>query len=144
MKFRSKFNHGFTIIMAIYKVLFEKLYTILTLLMMGPFFEVAHGLGGPKKPPSLKYVLHILQWWHLAQLYHTQRRSKKYISRDTPLEFYWHQHFFTKNQQILLYQEIQIQIAFEHLICNSFNFFESLKAFLIMVGILMMSAKLAR
>ena len=29
-----------------------------------------------------------------------------YESRDTPLEFYWHQHSFTENQQILLYQEI--------------------------------------
>ena len=38
LKFRSKFNHGFTIIIAIYKVLFEKFYTILTLLMMDLFF----------------------------------------------------------------------------------------------------------
>ena len=29
LKFRSKFNHGFTIIIAIYTVLFEKLDTIL-------------------------------------------------------------------------------------------------------------------
>ena len=28
-------------------------------------------------------------------------------SRDTPLEFCWNQCFFTENQQILLYQEIQ-------------------------------------
>ena len=69
--------------MAIYKVLFAKLYRILTLLMMGRFFESADGLGVPKKPPSLKYVLHILQWWHLAQLYHTQRRSKKYKNHVT-------------------------------------------------------------
>ena len=82
-KFRSKFNHGFTIIMAIYKVLFEKIYTILTLLTMGLFFGAAHGLGGPKRLPSLKYVLHILQWWHLAQLCITQRRSKKYINHVT-------------------------------------------------------------
>ena len=47
--------------MAIYKVLFEKLYTILTLLTMGLFFEAAHGLWGTKRLPSLKYVLHILQ-----------------------------------------------------------------------------------
>ena len=66
--------------MAIYKVLLEKLYTILTLLMMGIFFEAAYGLGEPKRLPSLKYVLHILPWWHLAQLYLTQRKSKKYIN----------------------------------------------------------------
>ena len=34
--------------------------------------------------------------------------KKIYKSRDTHLEFYWHQHFLTGNQQILLYQEMQI------------------------------------
>ena len=51
--------------------------------------------GRAKRPPSLKPVTHILQWWNFAQLYLTQRRSKKYESRDRPLEFCWHQHFFT-------------------------------------------------
>ena len=37
--------------MAIYKVLFEKLYEILTQLTMVPFSWGAHGLGGPKSPP---------------------------------------------------------------------------------------------
>ena len=69
--------------MAINKVLLEKLYTTLILLTMGPFFEAAHGLGGRKRLLSLKYVLHILQWWHLAQLYLTQRKSKKYINHVT-------------------------------------------------------------
>ena len=31
-----------------------------------------------------------------------------YKSRGTPITFCWHQYFFTKNQQLLLYQEIQI------------------------------------
>ena len=34
--------------------------------------------------------------------------QKIYSSRDTPLEFCWHQHFFNVNQQLLLDQEIQI------------------------------------
>ena len=34
--------------------------------------------------------------------------QKIYESRDTPLVFCWHQHFFTGNHQILLYQEIRI------------------------------------
>ena len=34
--------------------------------------------------------------------------QKMYKSRDTSLEFCWHQHFFTKNQQFLVYQEIQV------------------------------------
>ena len=82
---------------------------ILTLFRMG-FFGAAHGWGGGKKAPtSLKSVTHMLQWWNLAQLYLTQRRSKKYMNHVThPLEFCWHQHFFTANQQILLYQEVQI------------------------------------
>ena len=47
--------------MAIYKVLFEKIYTILTLLTMGLFFGAAHRLGGPKRLPSQKYVIHVPQ-----------------------------------------------------------------------------------
>ena len=38
--------------------------------------------------PSLKSVKHILQWWNLAQLCFTQRRSKKYMNHVThPLNF---------------------------------------------------------
>ena len=48
---------------------------------------------------------------------------KTYKSHDTPLEFCWHQHFFTGNYQIFVYQEIQIQTAFWCIISNSFNFF---------------------
>ena len=33
-------------------------------------------------------------------------------SRDTPLDFYWLQHFFTANLQALLYQGIETQIVF--------------------------------
>ena len=38
--------------------------------------------------------------------------QKNYKLRDTLLEFYRHQHFSTGNQQLLLYQEIQLQIEF--------------------------------
>ena len=34
--------------------------------------------------------------------------QKIYELGDTDLEFCWHQQFFARNQQILLYQEIQI------------------------------------
>ena len=34
--------------------------------------------------------------------------QKLCVSRDTSLEFCWNQYFFTENQQILLYQEMQI------------------------------------
>ena len=38
---------------------------------------------GQKGLPCLKSVTHILQWWNLAQLYLTQRRSKKYMNHVT-------------------------------------------------------------
>ena len=70
--------------------------------------------------------------------------QKIYKSHDTLLELCWNQHFFTENQQILLYQEISMYSAFWYIISYSFNFFESLKIFLInMAAILMMSAKTA-
>ena len=47
--------------------------------------------------------------------------QKLYESHDRPLEFCWCQHFFTRNHQILLYQEIQIQIAFWYIISIYFN-----------------------
>ena len=80
--------------MAVSKVLFEKLYTILTLLTMGLFFEAAHGLRGPKRLPSLK-CLPYPTMMTLGAVISYQRKSKK-ISKscDTPLEFCWHQHFF--------------------------------------------------
>ena len=37
-----------------------------------------------------------------------------YKPRDTPLEFCWYQYFFIRNQQILLYQEIQIDCILIH------------------------------
>ena len=48
--------------------------------------------------------------------------QKIYESHDTPPKFCWHQHFFTGNQQILLFKEIQIYIAFWYIIFNLFNF----------------------
>ena len=68
--------------------------------------------------------------------------QKVYESCDTLLEFCCHQYFFTKNHQILLYQEIRKQTAFWYIISNSV--FEFLKIFLKnMVTILMMLGKLA-
>ena len=77
----------------------------LTLFRMG-IFGAAYGWG--KKAPSLKSVTHILQWWNLAVITYLKKIQKIHESRDTPPEFCWHWHFFTGNQQILLYQDIQI------------------------------------
>ena len=49
--------------------------------------------------------------------------QKTFKLRDALLKFCWYQHFFTGNQQILLYQEIRISIVFWYIISNHFNFF---------------------
>ena len=67
-------------------------------------FQGCSRMGGP----SLKSATHILQWWNLAVIPYLRKIQKVYKSRDTSLEFCWHQHFFTRNQQILLHQEIHI------------------------------------
>ena len=63
--------------MAIYKVLFEKLYTILTLLTMGLFFEAAHGLWGTKRLPSLNmsYISYNDDTWYSYTLPKENRKN---------------------------------------------------------------------
>ena len=73
---------------------------------------------------------------------HLKKFQKDYESHEIPLEFCWH--FFTGNQQILLYQEIQIQISFRYKISNSSNFSWVFKSCFNKHGhILMMLAKKA-
>ena len=86
--------------------------------------------------------------WGICHTYLTmtivylKKIQKIYRSRGTPPDFCWHQHFFTGNQQIFLYQETQIWAAFWLQILLAF--LESLKICLInVVTILMMSAKMA-
>ena len=94
-----------------------------------------------KKPPSLKSVMMMKLDIVIPYL---KKIKKIYESRDTPPEFCWHQHFFSGNQQILLYQKIQIHIAFWYIISNSFNFSWVSKDYLIIfVNILMMPGKMA-
>ena len=71
-------------------------------------------------------LLNIKVFWNTQITWHT-------------LEFCYISIFFTENQQLLLYREIQIWIVFQYL-----TFIESLMVVLInIVTILMMSAKLA-
>ena len=81
----------------------ESLFIPLTLFRMG-IFGAAHGWGqgGGKKAPLPK-ICH-----NLAQLYLTQKRFKKYINHVTHPLSSADISIFTGNQQILLYQEIQI------------------------------------
>ena len=76
------------------------------------FFVAAHKWGqkgeGQKDPlPKICHTYPTMM--KLCTVIHYLKKIQKvYDSRDTPLEFWLHQHFFTGNQQILLYQEIQI------------------------------------
>ena len=88
---------------------------LLTLFRMG-FFRAAHGCGGwwvfsgGKKSPlpkiyhiffffygnsieKKKSITCILQWWNLAVIPYLKKIQKIYESRDSLLEFCWHQHF---------------------------------------------------
>ena len=96
-------------------------------------FGTAHGWGGEQKVPTLKPVTHhTMMKFGTVLPYHKKLYIYIYESRDTPLAFCWYQHFFTGNQLILLYEEIQLK-----------TFFEFLKTVLTsMVTILMMSAKM--
>ena len=76
--------------------------------------------------------------------------QKIYESRDTTIDFSWHQYFFAGNQQILLYEEINLLIhkGFFTLFDASFlfisTFLESLKIIITnMVKVLMMPAKMS-
>ena len=82
---------------------------VLTLFRMG-FFGATHGWGEGPKRPSLPKICHTYPaMMKLGTVIPYPKKIQKiYESRDAPLDLCWHQHFFTGNQQILLYQEIQI------------------------------------
>ena len=67
------------------------------------------GRGGTKGPPLPKIYHKIPIMTKLGTLIpYLKKIQNIYELRDTPLEFCLHGHFFTGNQQILLYQEIRI------------------------------------
>ena len=67
-------------------------------------------MGGIKRPPPLPKIYHTYPaTMKLGKVIpYLKMIQKIYESRDTSLEFCWHQHFFTGKQQILLYEEIQL------------------------------------
>ena len=73
-------------------------------------FGAAHGWGA-KKPPRICCTYPTVMKLDTVLPY-LKKIQKIHKSRDTPLEFSRHQDFFTGNQQFLLYQEMQVQIAF--------------------------------
>ena len=93
----------------------------LTLFRMD-IFGAAHGWGMPRNPLPKIYRTYSTMMKLGTIIPYLKKIQKIYESRDTPPEFCWHQFFFTGNQQILLYQEIQIKTAFWYIVSNSFNF----------------------
>ena len=93
-------------------------------------------------------VIHLSHISYNDETWHSYTLPKEdpkniWTTWNTP-DFWWSQHFFTGSQQILLYQEIQIKIAFWYIIFNSFDFSSVFKSFLInFIIILMMSARMA-
>ena len=80
---------------------------ILGIFRMGLFWA-AHRWGWQKAPfPKICHTYPTIMKLGTVIPY-LKKIHKMYESSDAPLEFCWHQNFFTRNQQILLYQEIQI------------------------------------
>ena len=81
---------------------------LLTLFRMG-FFGAAHGWEEGKKDPLTKICHTYPTMMKLGTVVPYPKKIQKiYESRETFLEFCWHQYFFAGNQQILPYQEVQI------------------------------------
>ena len=71
-------NHGvLVVVFCLFCSYFSNSCIALTLFRIG-FFGAGHGWERGKKAAT-----HTLQWWNLAQLYLTQRRSKKYMNNVT-------------------------------------------------------------
>ena len=68
-------------------------------------FGAAHGLWGPS--PKICHTYPAMMKLGIVIPY-LKKIQKIYESRDNPTEICLHQYFFTGNQQILLYQEIEI------------------------------------
>ena len=75
-------------------------------------FGSAHGWGVEKG--SLPKICHtyptMRKHWHIYT--YIKKIHNKYKSRDTPLAFCWYQHFFSRNQQLSLYQDCRYSLHF--------------------------------
>ena len=86
--------------MAMYKVVLEKIYMILTLLQWDFFSRL------------------LMHWGQISFIFcndatvvpYLKKIQKIYKPPGNPLEFIWHEHFFTENQQVLLYQKYRYRL----------------------------------
>ena len=108
----------------------NKKQTLLLHLLMNPTQDglfrccspMCVGGGGAKRAPPPENLSHISQndeTLPYIVIPYPKKIQKIYESRDTPLEFCWQRHFFTANQQILLYQEYRYRFHF----ADNFNLF---------------------
>ena len=98
--------------------------TLFKMALVGSAHGWGEGGGGRQKSPLPK----ICQTYPTIMILCTvmpylKKNWKIKKSRDTLLEFSWHQHFFTGNRQTLLYQETQMKTAYWFIISNFFNLF---------------------
>ena len=101
----------------------------LTLFRMG-IFGALHVWGGAKKVTLPKMCHTYLAITKLDTVIPDLREIPKiYKSRDTSLKFCWYQYFLSGNQQILIYQIIQIVIAFWFITSDFLIFFWVFKDF---------------
>ena len=103
LKFRSKFNHGY-LQSVVWKALDD-----FNPIDNGPFFTRLLMDWEAIKAPLAKTCFTYPTMMTLGTVISYPKTIQKiHKSHDAALEFCWHQHFFTENQQILLYQKIQI------------------------------------
>ena len=81
------------------------IHSLTTLFKMN-LFGTAHGWEGKKVSlPKFCHTYHTMR--RLGTVMHYLEKIQNiYNSHDTTLVFCWHQHLFTENQQLLLYQGI--------------------------------------
>ena len=106
-------------------------FLVLILFRMG-IFGAAHGWwggggggDGEGAPLSLKSFTQILQWWSLAQLYLTLRRSKNiWITWHTPWVLLTSVFFHRKSANVVISRNTDIDCILIHFdtFSNSFNF----------------------
>ena len=95
---------------------------------------------GAKRPPSLKSFTHILHWRKLRTVSYT---LSKHISRDTPLELCWFEHFSREISNLCCIRECECRLHFNTCYLDLLTFFQSSNVVLVkMVEFVMMSAKL--
>ena len=79
------------------------------------------------KPPSLKSVTHILQWWNMAVIPYLKKIQKLYESRDTPLELCWHQHFLPEISKFCYIKKCRYRFHLDRQLLILLTFLESLR-----------------